>query len=199
MEIASVQGGVDSSSDIQFFWYVLQVRSGAEKSIPENIKRVAMKKNAMHLFNDFNVPIVEIAKHGTVKAKSKVLCSGYVFIKMHINDLSLSVINELSGAGTGNRLIISFLPKATKPQPLTEREYKEMLSTMMKSSQSQSSSFSFEIGSDIKIKSGSFKGFKGTVLGVNKEKSLLEISISVFNRETSIEANFEDVEIISNN
>ena len=186
-------------SDVTFFWYVLQVRSGAEKSVVENIKKIALKKNATHLFNDFNVPAIEIAKHGTAKTRSKVLCSGYVFVRMHINELSLSVINEMSGVGAGNRLIISFLPKATVPQALSEREYKEMLSTMMKSSEGKTSSIAFELGMDVKIRSGSFKDFKGTIVSIDKAKNSLEISVSVFNRETSVEANFEDVEILTNN
>lgn len=186
-------------SDVTFFWYVLQVRSGAEKSVVENIKKIALKKNATHLFNDFNVPAIEIAKHGTAKTRSKVLCSGYVFVRMHINELSLSVINEMSGVGAGNRLIISFLPKATVPQALSEREYKEMLATMMKSSEGKTSSIAFELGMDVKIRSGSFKDFKGTIVSIDKAKNSLEISVSVFNRETSVEANFEDVEILTNN
>jgi|GEM_PF-5292631 len=184
-------------SDVTFFWYVLQVRSSAEKSVVENIKKIALKKNATHLFNDFNVPAIEIAKHGTAKTRSKVLCSGYVFVRMHINELSLSVINEMSGVGAGNRLIISFLPKATAPQPLSEREYKEMLATMMKSSEAKTSSIAFELGMDVKIRSGSFKDFKGTIVSIDKAKNSLEISVSVFNRETSVEANFEDVEILT--
>lgn len=185
-------------SDVTFFWYVLQVRSGAEKSVVENIKKIALKKNATHLFNDFNVPAIEIAKHGTAKTRSKVLCSGYVFVRMHISELSLSVINEMSGVGAGNRLIISFLPKATVPQALSEREYKEMLSTMMKSSEGKISAIAFELGMDVKIRSGSFKDFKGTIVSIDKAKNSLEISVSVFNRETSVEANFEDVEILIN-
>ncbi len=184
-------------SDVTFFWYVLQVRSSAEKSVVENIKKIALKKNATHLFNDFNVPAIEIAKHGTAKTRSKVLCSGYVFVRMHINELSLSVINEMSGVGAGNRLIISFLPKATVPQPLSEMEYKEMLATMMKSSEGKTSSIAFELGMDVKIRSGSFKDFKGTIVSIDKTKNALEISVSVFNRETSVEANFEDVEILT--
>ena len=192
-------GNSAEHSDVTFFWYVLQVRSGAEKSVVENIKKIALKKNATHLFNDFNVPAIEIAKHGTAKTRSKVLCSGYVFVRMHINELSLSVINEMSGVGAGNRLIISFLPKATVPQALSEREYKEMLATMMKSSEGKTSSIAFELGMDVKIRSGSFKDFKGTIVSIDKAKNSLEISVSVFNRETSVEANFEDVEILTNN
>jgi transcriptional antiterminator NusG len=191
-------GNSAEHSDVTFFWYVLQVRSGAEKSVVENIKKIALKKNATHLFNDFNVPAIEIAKHGTAKTRSKVLCSGYVFVRMHISELSLSVINEMSGVGAGNRLIISFLPKATVPQALSEREYKEMLSTMMKSSEGKISAIAFELGMDVKIRSGSFKDFKGTIVSIDKAKNSLEISVSVFNRETSVEANFEDVEILIN-
>jgi transcription termination/antitermination protein NusG len=177
-------------------WYVLQVRSAAEKSVVENIKRIAKKRNVERLFEDFNVPIVEIAKHGTVKAKQKVLCSGYVFVKMVVNESSLAVINELSVGGAGGRLIISFLPKAQNPKPLSEREYKEMLDTMMKSSQDRADDVIFEIGMDVKMTSGAFKDFKGTIVNFDKEKSTLEVSVSVFNRETTVEVNFKDVEIV---
>lgn len=193
------EGSGVKNLDAQKFWYVLQVRSGAEKSVVENIKRIALKKNVSDLFDEFNVPTIDVAKHGTAKATSKVLCSGYVFVKMYINDLSLSVINEMSGAGTGNRLIISFLPKARIPQALSEKEYQDMLATIMKSSNSQLSVVSFTLGMDVKIRSGSFKGFKGTIIGVHKEKSLLDVSVSVFNRETPVEVSFDDVEVVNTN
>ncbi len=192
METQSSSAGSESGA----LWYVLQVRSAAEKSVVENIKRIAKKRNVEHLFVDFNVPVVEIAKHGTVKPKQKVLCSGYVFVKMVVNESSLAVINELSVGGVGGRLIISFLPKAQTPKPLSEREYKEMLDTMMKSSQDRADDVIFEIGMDVKITSGAFKDFKGTVVNFDKEKSTLEVSVSVFNRETTVEVNFKDVEII---
>lgn len=178
------------------FWYVLQVRSGAERSVVENIKKIAKKRGVENLFEDFNVPSVEIAKHGTAKPRQKVLCSGYVFVKMFVSELSMAVINEMSGSGTGNKLIISFLPKAEVPKPLTEAEYQEMLSTMMKSSQGKAEKLRFEIGMDVKIISGAFKDFKGTVTNVDAEKSSLEISVSVFNRETTVDVSFNDVEII---
>lgn len=193
------QGSAIPNEKGQQNWYVLQVRSGAENSVVENIKRIAIKKNASELFSDFNVPSIEIAKHGTTKTKNKVLCSGYVFVKMQINELSMSVIHELSGSGTGNRLVISFLPKAKIPQPLTEKEYQNMISTMMKSSNSQSATIAFELGMDVKIRSGSFKGFKGTVTGIHRDKSLLDVSVSVFNREMPVEVPFDDAEIISSN
>lgn len=197
--MAKSQNSASMENHMQQNWYVLQVRSGAENSVVENIKRIAIKKNASELFSNFNVPSVEVAKHGTAKTKNKVLCSGYVFVKMHMSELSLSVIHELSGSGTGNRLVISFLPKAKVPQPLTEKEYQDMISTMMKSSNSQTSSIAFELGMDVKIRSGSFKGFKGTITGIHKEKTLLDVSVSVFNRETPVEVQFEDVEIINAN
>ena len=197
--MAKSQTSANTQDSMQQNWYVLQVRSGAENSVVENIKRIAIKKNASELFSNFNVPSVEIAKHGTTKVRNKVLCSGYVFIKMHISELSLSVIHELSGSGTGNRLVISFLPKTKVPQPLTEKEYQDMIATMLKSSKSQSSSVSFSLGMDVKILSGSFKGFKGTITGINKEKNSLDVSVSVFNREMPVEAQFEDVEIINSN
>ncbi|MFT4967027.1 MAG: transcriptional antiterminator NusG [Candidatus Deianiraeaceae bacterium] len=183
-----------SASDA--FWYVLQVRSGAENSVVENIKRISQKRGVPQLFKEFNVPSIEIAKHGTTKVKSKVLCSGYVFTKMIVNEPSMAVINEMSGSGAGNRLIISFLPKASTPKPLTEMEYKEMLDTMMKTSQEKIDEPIFEMGMDIKIISGAFKDFKGTIIGVDKSKMSLEVSVSVFNRETTVDADFKDVEII---
>jgi transcription antitermination factor NusG len=44
--------------------------------------------------------------------------------------------------------------------------------------------------------SGAFKDFKGTIVNFDKEKSTLEVSVSVFNRETTVEVNFKDVEIV---
>lgn len=184
-------------SDGAALWYVLQVRSSSELSTVENIKRAAKRRNADSLFEDFNVPSIQITPHGTGKPKKKILCSGYIFMKAHVNELSLSIINEVALGTAGGRSSISFLPKLSTPKPLSEKEYNDMISTIMKSSNDkQNSRPAFEMGMIIKIVSGDFKEFKGTIVGINKEKSTLEVSVSVFSREVTVDAGFDDVEII---
>jgi transcriptional antiterminator NusG len=55
----------------------------------------------------------------------------------------------------------------------------------------------FAIGDVVKIKSGSFNEFKGTVLAIDKQKKLLTLSILVFQRETRVVVAFDDAEKIN--
>ena len=53
-----------------------------------------------------------------------------------------------------------------------------------------------EIGDNIRIVSGAFKDFVGSVEEINIEKRKVKAFVSIFGRDTSVEVDFDDVEKI---
>jgi len=52
----------------------------------------------------------------------------------------------------------------------------------------------FRLGDKVRIKSGPFAGFNGTVLGINQAKSLLKVAVTIFGLEKPVKLRFSDVE-----
>ncbi len=55
----------------------------------------------------------------------------------------------------------------------------------------------FRIGDTIRIKSGPFAAFTGTVIGINQAKSLLKVAVTIFGLAKSEVLNFSDVEKVT--
>jgi len=52
----------------------------------------------------------------------------------------------------------------------------------------------FETGQVVRVISGPFKNFEGTVEEINQEKGTVKVLVSMFGRETPVELGFHQVE-----
>ena len=52
----------------------------------------------------------------------------------------------------------------------------------------------FEVGQVVRVISGPFKNFEGTVEEINQEKGTVQVLVSMFGRETPVELGFHQVE-----
>jgi transcriptional antiterminator NusG len=55
----------------------------------------------------------------------------------------------------------------------------------------------FRLGDTVRILSGPFAAFTGRVEGINQSKSLLKVTVNIFDRTTALKLGFADVEKIS--
>ena len=59
------------------------------------------------------------------------------------------------------------------------------------------SRFTIRLGDTVRIKSGPFASFTGTVEGVNQAKSLLKVKVNILARATAVKLTFFDVDKVS--
>jgi transcription antitermination factor NusG len=52
----------------------------------------------------------------------------------------------------------------------------------------------FRIGDSVRIKSGPFASFVGTVVGINQAKSLLKVAVTIFGHRKPLKLRFSEVE-----
>ncbi len=52
----------------------------------------------------------------------------------------------------------------------------------------------FRVGDTVRIKSGPFASFMGTVIGINQAKSLLKVAVTVLGHQKPLELRFSEVE-----
>jgi len=176
--------------DFDFAWYVVRVFSGSENAVVSQIKSNAETFGVSDHFLEFNVASVTLEKavKGKVEKKEyqKVLYPGYVFVKMHMTDRSISAAKSVAK-------VLDFLGSAGKPKRLTDAEYNKMLSGISLASTSSAGVVDYKVGDVVKMNSGPFKGFFGTILSVDLSKKSLHVSISVFGRETKFDILMSEV------
>ena len=103
---------------------------------------------------------------------------------MIINDVSWYLVRNTRG-------VTGFVGPGSKPVPLTDREMKDFgVESIV------FPDIEVEAGDNIKIVSGAFKDFVGSVEEINVEKRKIKAFVSIFGRDTSVEVDFDDVEKI---
>jgi transcriptional antiterminator NusG len=156
--------------------------------------KIADKK----VFTSPTAGIVEIDVFGAYKEVkiskviSKRLFPGYVFVEMFMNEESWEIVKNTEH-------VINFVSNAGQPIPLKTRDEKLISSLMVERKSSKTSeevkvNINLEIGERVKIKSGPFEGFAGTVKEVKPDKKEITVMVTIFGRETPVVLNVSEVE-----
>jgi transcriptional antiterminator NusG len=144
----------------------------------------------------FNVliPVEEIEKkhsekEGKTRKISRKLFPSYVLVEMCLDDQSWFVVRHTPG-------ITGFVGAGTHPLPLSEKEVREILGNLDKDQEQPKVRIEMNIdrGDTVKVKEGPFEGQVGPVVEVNPERGKVKFTVSVFGRETVVEADFMSLE-----
>jgi len=164
-------------------WYVVHTYSGHENKVKANIEKLVENRGMQDVIFEVTVPTEEYVetKNGKKKVKERKLFPGYVMAKMLMTDESWYLIRNTRG-------VTGFVGPGSKPVPLTDTEVKSL------GVQEALPQIDVKIKDVIKITSGPFESFIGTVENINLEKRKLKVFISMFGRETLVELDFDQVE-----
>ncbi len=178
--------------DNEFKWYVLSVISGQETLVVENLQERIKKQSLENDIVDFLNPIVNEVYYKKWKKSFKVrkLYPGYVFVKCKMNDKIWYVIRNTPGV----RLIVG---AETRPIPLTQKEYDEMIGYINEKNQRAEYAIPFQEGDVVLVKEGDFNGMKWMVTEVDPAKWFLYVNIEILWRNTPVMVSFEKVERIA--
>jgi len=131
--------------------------------------------------------VVEV-KNGKKQTVQRKVFPGYLLVRMDLNDDSWYVVRNTPGvtgfvsAGTG-----------TKPTPLSRREVEKILAVKKEEVKPQFR-LEFEEGDVVRIISGPFADFNGTISEINLDQSKLKVLVNIFDRETPVELGFDQVQ-----
>ncbi len=124
-------------------------------------------------------------KNGQRKTVMRKVFPGYVLVEMIMSDDSWFVVRNTPG-------VTGFVGPGSKPVPLSEPEIKQILRQMgMDEARPR---VIFSVQEQVRVISGPFSNFIGTIEEVQPERSKLKVSVSMFGRETPVELNFDQVE-----
>ncbi|KAB3529489.1 transcription termination/antitermination protein NusG [Alkaliphilus pronyensis] len=166
-------------------WYVVHTYSGHEKKVMMNIQKMVENRGMEDLVLEVKVPTeekIEI-KNGKKKVKESKLFPGYVLVKMKMTDETWYLVRNTRG-------VTGFVGPSSKPIPLTDKEVRNMGVEEIRQE------VNAKVGDSVKVISGPFESFIGSIESINMEKQTFKVLISMFGRETPVELEFHQVEAL---
>jgi len=170
-------------------WYVVHTYAGYENKVKANLEsRIHTMQMEDKIFRVY-IPMEDVMeiKSGKKQVVQKKVFPGYLLVKMLYDNDSWYVVRNTPGvtgfvsAGTGS-----------KPTPLSKREVEKIL-VVKKEEQKPQVRLGFEEGDVVRIISGPFADFNGTISEINPDQAKLKVLVNIFDRETPVELSFEQV------
>jgi transcriptional antiterminator NusG len=170
-------------------WYVVHTYAGYENKVKTNLEsRIKTMQMEQKIFN-VHIPMEDVMeiKGGKKQVVQKKVFPGYLLVKMIYDNDSWYVVRNTPGvtgfvsAGTGS-----------KPTPLSRREVEKILVVKKEEAKPQFR-LGFEEGDVVRIISGPFADFNGTISEINVDQSKLKVLVNIFDRETPVELGFDQV------
>ena len=168
-------------------WYVVHCYSGYENKVHHSIEQRIETMGMQDMIFDVVVPTeeeIEIkdGKRSTVK---KNVFPGYILVQMFLTEDSWYVLRNTPG-------VTGFVGMGQEPTPLRPDEVASILNRM--EAEAPKVKFDFQIGEKVRIGTGPFAEFIGTVSEIDQEKAKVRVMVSFFGRETPVELDFMHVE-----
>lgn len=178
--------------DNLFKWYVLSVVSWQEELVVENLKERVKKQELTEDVVDFMSPMVNEAslKKWEKVIKQRKLYPWYVFIKSKMNDKIWYIIRNTPWV----RLIVW---AETRPIPLTEPEYNEIIAQIEKSQERSELSIPFKVWDLVLLKTWDFKWMKWVLRNIDTNKGTVIVNIEMLWRLTPVVIDADKIELMS--
>ena len=172
-----------------FRWYIAQVQSGSEGSAVKALNEIIDRKEMRSKFEEIFIPTHEITevKNGKRVQSEKKFFPGYILLKMEMNEETWQLVR-------GVKRITGFLSAQNKPVPLSQKEADKLMNALDEQATGAVSLETFQVGDRVKVTSGPFASFNGSVEFVDDEKQRLKVSVLVFGRPTQVDLEFLQVE-----
>jgi transcriptional antiterminator NusG len=170
-------------------WYVVQTYSGYENKVRANLEqRIATMGMEDRIFRVL-VPVEErvYTKEGKVKRVRRKVFPSYVLVEMILEDQSWYVVRHTPG-------VTGFVGTGNHPIALSPKEVTEIMAKISKEQTKPKIEIAFKPGDTIRVKSGPFANQVGPVVEVIEDKGKVKFSVTVFGRETLVEADHTELE-----
>ncbi|NLT95313.1 MAG: transcription termination/antitermination protein NusG [Clostridia bacterium] len=170
-------------------WYVIHTYSGYENKVKANLEKRIESMNMGDKIFRILVPMedeVEL-KDGKKKVVKRKVFPGYVLVEMKMTDDSWYVVRNTTG-------VTGFVGTGAKPVPLHDSEAKALLKQM--GVEEPKARIDLNVGQNVRVNSGPFENFLGTIEEIYPEKGKVKVLLSMFGRETPVELDFTQVDKI---
>ena len=169
-------------------WYVAHTYSGYENAVKTAIEKFVANRHLEDMILDIQIPmetVTEVTDAGVVKEVERKVFPGYVLVKMVYSDDTWHVIRNIRG-------VTGFVGTSSNdPTPLTEEEVYAM------GVEKKEIIVNYAVGDTVRILDGPLSSFTGTVESIEVENNTVNVIVSMFGRETSVEFELDMIEVVS--
>ncbi len=169
-------------------WYVVHTYSGYENTVKATIEKTVESRGLQEQILAVSIPletVTEITESGVSKTYDRKVYPGYVLVKMVYSDDTWHVIRNVRG-------VTGFVGTSSNdPTPLTDDEVYEM------GVEKREIVVNYAVGDTVRILDGPLSSFTGTVETIEVEKNAVSVIVSMFGRETPVEFELDQNEVIS--
>ena len=167
-------------------WYVVHTYSGYENAVKTSIEKFVAGRGMEDMILRIEVPmetVTEVTESGASKEVERKVFPGYVLIKMVMTDDTWHLVRNVRG-------VTGFVGSANKAIPLTEEEVLAM------GMEKHEIVVLYNVGDTVKITDGPLASFMGTVEEIDADKNKVRVVVSMFGRETPVELELDQVEVV---
>ena len=170
-------------------WYAVHTYSGHENKVKTNIERRAESMGLRDRIFRILIPTEQElrTRAGKKREVARKIFPGYVLIEMVLDDQTWYLVKSTTG-------VTGFVSSGNKPVPLQDKEVANILEAV--EGPRQKPRVLWEKGQVVRVMSGPFADFTGTIEDLNVQKEKLRVLISIFGRDTPVELDFTQVEKI---
>ena len=169
-------------------WYVVHTYSGYENTVKATIEKTVESRHLQDVILAVSIPletVTEITESGVSKTYDRKVYPGYVLVKMVYSDDTWHVIRNVRG-------VTGFVGTSSNdPTPLSDDEVYQM------GVEKREIVVNYAVGDTVRILDGPLSSFTGTVENIEIDKNSVSVIVSMFGRETPVEFDLDQVEVIS--
>ena len=167
-------------------WFVVHTYAGYENKVKANLETRIGSMNMEDKIFEVVIPMEDVMefKGGKKQVVQKKIVPGYLLVRMYLEDDSWYVVRNTPG-------VTGFVGSGAKPTPLASREVEKIL--QVKPVEKLKPRLEFEEGESVRVVTGPFANFTGSISEINVDQSKLKVLVNIFGRETPVELSFEQV------
>ena len=188
---------MQEEKDTRGQWFVIHTLSGKENKVRDSLQRQLDGDEGK------NVPVYEVAiptekvsevRQGKKYTTTRKIFPGYILVRMDLYKPGTTVIDEAAWYFVRNTQgIIGFIGGSDKPVPLGPDEVADLFRAP-EAEEAVKPKVLFEIGEVVRINSGAFENFEGSIEEIDNERGKLKLMVSIFGRSTPVELEFWQVD-----
>jgi transcriptional antiterminator NusG len=169
-------------------WYVVHTYSGYENKVRSNLSSRIQSMNVEDAIFEVVIPMEDVMeiKQGKKQVVQKKVFPGYLMVRMFLDDDTWRVVRETPG-------VTGFVGSGAKPTPLSDKEVDRILQVKPEDKKKLRPRLEFEENESVRVTSGPFANFTGSISEINVDQSKLKVLVNIFGRETPVELGFDQV------
>lgn len=183
-------------------WYVVHTYAGYEQRVKDNLQVRIETLDAEDRIHEIVIPTEEVTefKKGKKTVSQKKFLPGYVLVRMDMDDETWNIVRHTPAVtgfvgATGSKPVPLSLREVAATLKLPDQvvEETEDASAEPVVEKSTAAEIDLEVGETIRVTTGPFADFTGTISEINLDQAKLKVLVSVFGRETPLELPFDNV------